>query len=408
MKAVRIRDLFTINAYWFGLSSMWNGLHVIILPTILLNFVPESHKNTYLGILTFVGLIIAMIVQPISGSISDRWRSSWGRRRPFIALGTFLDFIFLALLGWAGGLFWIAVGYIGLQFTSNIAHGPAQGLIPDQIPPEKHGAASGIKNLFDMSGLVAASLLMGNLLDPEAAKPMLPMLVIAGILFISAMVTLLGVRHDQDISHQKNILDEEKIPITRILAENPNYAKVIISRYAFLIGVYAVQSFAQYFIRDVINTPNPVKLTGDLIATIALPLIAFAVAGGWLGDRLGHRQMLYIASGFGVVGSLALMTARTPTQVLIYGAVLGLGIGLFLTSNWAILSRMAPIAQAGAYLGLTNLATAGSAASGRLLGPMIDLFNNLRPGGYLGYTAMYAFGAVCILLSAILLSGVRE
>ncbi len=407
MTKSRTADLFIINVYWLGLSIMWNSLHVLILPAVLLNFVPETRKNTYLGLLTFVGLIIAMLVQPLSGNRSDRWRSRWGRRRPLITLGTGLDFIFLAFLGWAGGLLWIAIGYIGLQFTSNIAHGPAQGLIPDRVPPEKHGAASGIKNLFDMSGLVVASLLMGNLLDPQAARPLVPMLVIAGILLVSAAVTLLGTREEPHLDVPEED-PAERTPITRILSENPRYARLIASRFAFLIGVYAVQSFAQYFIRDVIDTPNPVKLTGDLMAAIALPLIAFAVGGGWLGDRFGHRKMLYIASGFGILGSLTLMTARTSTQVLVCGAILGLGVGLFLTSNWATLSRMAPVTQAGAYLGLTNLATAGSAASGRLLGPMIDLLNNARPGSFLGYTAMFAFGAVSILLSAILLSQVKE
>ena len=409
MKKFRTSDLFTINTYWFGLSTMWNSLHVIILPAVLLNFIPESRKNTYLGLLTFVGLIIAMTVQPISGSISDRWHSRWGRRRPLITLGTILDFIFLALLGWSGGLVWIAIGYIGLQFTSNIAHGPAQGLLPDKIPADKHGAASGIKNLFDMGGLVAASLIMGNLLDPEAARPLIPMIVIAGVLLISAVVTILGAREDPGTdASQEQQNDLKQIPFTRILTDNPPYAKLIISRYAFLIGIYAVQSFAQYFIRDVIITPNPVKLTGDLMATIALPLIAFAVGGGWLGDRVGHRRLLYFASGIGIVGSLALMTVRTPIQVLIYGAILGLGIGLFLTSNWALLSRMAPVAQAGAYLGLTNLATAGSAASGRLLGPAIDWLNNSKPGAYHGYTAMFAFGAASIFISAVLLSRVKD
>lgn len=384
---------------------MWNSLHVIILPAIMLHFVPETQKNTYLGLLTFVGLVIAMIVQPIAGSLSDRWRSRWGRRRPFITLGTALDFIFLAILGWAGGLAWIAIGYIGLQFTSNIAHGPAQGLIPDQVHAEQLGAASGIKNLFDMSGLVVASLIMGTLLDPQAARPLVPMLVIAGVLLVSTLITIFGANENPNLAEPSR---KEAIPITRILVANPRYARLIGSRFAFLIGAYAVLSFAQYFIRDVIDTPNPIKLTGDLMAAIALPLIAFAVGGGWLGDRLGHRKILFFACGFGIVGSLALMTARTTNQMFIYGAFFGLGIGLFLTSNWAILSRMAPVAQAGAYLGLTNLATAGSAASGRLLGPMIDLLNNARPGDYLGYSAMYAFGAAAIFVSALLLARVDK
>ena len=97
MKRVNVPDLLVLNAYWFGLSVMWNSLHVIILPAVLLNFVPETLKNTYLGLMTFVGLIIAMGVQPISGWLSDRWQSAWGRRRPLMSLGTALNFIFLAL-----------------------------------------------------------------------------------------------------------------------------------------------------------------------------------------------------------------------------------------------------------------------------------------------------------------------
>ena len=145
MNRVNPFNLLVLNAYWFGLSFMWNSLHVIILPAVLLNFVPESLKNTYLGLMTFMGLIIAMMVQPISGWLSDNWRSPWGRRRPLMSLGTLLDLIFLAFLAWAGGLPMLAIGYIGLQFTSNIAHGPAQGLLPDLVSREKFGAGSGIK-----------------------------------------------------------------------------------------------------------------------------------------------------------------------------------------------------------------------------------------------------------------------
>jgi hypothetical protein len=73
MKRLNIIQVIVLNAYWVGLSFMWNSLHVIILPAVLLHMVPEQQKNTYLGLLTFFGLIIAMIVQPISGTASDRW-----------------------------------------------------------------------------------------------------------------------------------------------------------------------------------------------------------------------------------------------------------------------------------------------------------------------------------------------
>jgi MFS family permease len=382
---------------------------------VLLNFVPESLKNTYLGLMTFLGLIIAMLVQPVSGWLSDNWRSSWGRRRPLISLGTLLDFIFLAFLAWAGGLPMLAIGYIGLQFTSNIAHGPAQGLLPDQVPQEKLGAGSGIKNLMDMAGLVVSSLLMGRLLDPLTADPLKPVLVVAITLLIGASITIFGVRERSSLDDTPG--DRRRTQTSSFTAlfagvksalEYRPYAWLIGSRFLFLLGIYDIQVFAQYFIRDVIQTDNPVKLTGDLLASITLALIACALGAGWLGDRFGHRKVQYIASAIGTLGCLLLLLARTPQTLLVFGGVVGVGIGLFLTANWALVNRLAPLAEAGVFLGLTNLATAGSGAVGRLLGPFIDLMNNTQPGAYMGYTVMFVFGAICTGASSLLLSRTRE
>lgn len=419
MKKASALSLFTINAYWFGLSMMWNSLHVIILPAVMLQFVPETQKNTYLGLMTFVGLIIAMIVQPISGAVSDRLRSRWGRRRPLMALGTVLDLVFLAILGWAGGLVWLAIGYIGLQFTSNIAHGPGQGLIPDRVPPEQHGAASGVKNLMDMGALVAASLLMGNLLDPQAPNALVPLAVVAAVLLVGAAITLLGTREQptstlpsradlpDEITGKLGDMVRQVKQLVRSLRNSP-YGWLIASRLFFLTGIYDIQVFAQYYIRDVIPTENPIKLTGDLLASITLALIVCALAGGWIGDRVGHKRVQYLAGGIGMVGCLLLLFARDASSLLFFGGVTGVGIGLFITANWALLNRHAPVAQAGVYMGLTNLATAGSGAIGRLMGPVIDWLNNANPGQFSGYAAMFIFGAVCTGLSGLLLAKVKE
>ena len=91
--------LFVLNSYWIGLSFMWNSLHVTILPAVLLKYIPETQKNTWLGLLTFFGLILAMLIQPLSGAISDRWGSRIGKRRPFVLLGTAGDLLFLGILG---------------------------------------------------------------------------------------------------------------------------------------------------------------------------------------------------------------------------------------------------------------------------------------------------------------------
>jgi MFS family permease len=404
---VNIWGLININAYWMGLSFMWNSLHVLVLPAVLLNFVPDERKNTVLGLLTFIGLIVAMIVQPVSGALSDRFSTRFGRRRPWIAAGTLFDLICLSGLAIAGGLPLLAIAYVGLQFTSNVAHGPAQGLMHDRVPLDQMGVASGVKNLFDMAGMVISSLLIGRQLTTENLTP--TMATIAGFLLLGAVFTVFGVREspavDADPS-DKGVEESHLNPVDPQVRRD--YGYLIGARLLFLIGTYGIQTFAQYYIRDVLDVPDPVKLTGDLLATIVLTLIGFSILAGYLCDRFG-RKPLHVGAAFLIsVGSLLMITADSPGSILIFGSVIGAGIGLFISANWALSNDLAPKGQAGKYLGLTNIATAGAAAISRLAGPGIDALNAMRPGANLGYDGLFLGTALFACLSLLVLTRVPE
>jgi Na+/melibiose symporter-like transporter len=409
MKKAKLHTLITMNIYWFGLSFMWNSIHPIILPSVLLHIVPEHLKNSYLGALTFSGLVLAMIIQPISGAASDRWRSRWGRRRPLALVGTGLDFIFLSLLAWSGNLFVVVLGYIGLQITSNIAHGPMQGLIPDLVPNEQLGLASGLKNLLDMAGLIIASLAAGSLLSPDDRYPTMIMIVVMVILLISAAVTFLYVKEKPTSDTSRN---SNKIHLKQVfqidLKANSSYFWLIVSRFLFLVGIYGVQTFAQYYIRDVMQAANPVKATGDLMASLAIALVICSLIGGWLTDKIGARLVIFIASLISAIGAFLLVIAKDIPTLTFFAGILGAGIGLYLSSSWALASRLAPKKEAGKFLGLTNLATAGASAVSKLGGIPIDMVNNAFPGHYYGYTGLFVLGGTFALLSMLLLHKVKE
>lgn len=401
---VSFGKMVVINAYWVGLSFMWNALHPLILPAILIKLVPEAQKNTYLGLLTFVGLILAMIIQPISGTISDSWRSGWGRRRPLILIGSIFDLAFLAILGWVGGLAGVFIGYLGLQLSSNIAHGPLQGLLPDLVPEKQVGFASGLKTFLDMSGLIVASLVAGNLLGPQNEHLSLVMLVVIAGIVLFGGITLIGSRERSSLdlrpSSRSNLLrDFLKID----LKANRSFFWMIAQRFLFLIGIFGVQAFAQYHIRDVLQVPNAVKATGDLMATLAVGLVLCALAGGWLTDKFGAKIMTIIAGVLTATGCLLILLVKNIGMLTLFGGIVGAGMGIFLTANWALATRLAPPAESGKFLGLTNIATAGSSALARLEGPAIDLLNAAAPGRFNGYRAIFIFAAICTLLSLLLL-----
>jgi len=412
LKKLSLLQLLILNAYWIGLSFMWNTIHPILLPAVLLNYVPDAKKNTYLGLLTFVGLIIAMIVQPITGALSDRWQSRFGRRRPLAVLGTLFDFLFLSILAWAGGLTWLFIGYIGLQFSSNIAHGPMQGLLPDRVPKTQLGVASSLKTFMDMFSLIVASVLAGRLLDPVTRDPTNLILIVMGLLATSAAITIFGVRESPSLIRaepnasgdeagrgESRFFDQFRINVK----ENSSYWWLIAERALFILGIYGLQAFAQYYLQDVLRVPDPPKQTGDLLAALTITLVILVLVGGWLTDKYGAKRVLAVGTLIASGGMLLMLFATDMRGLIIFGSVLGAGIGLFLTSNWALANSLVPEGEAGKYLGLTNLATAGSGALARLEGPVLDWLNAAWPGAWIGYKGLFIFGALCIFLSLFLL-----
>jgi MFS family permease len=300
-----------------------------------------------------------------------------------VILGTLFDFIFLSILAWAGGFTWLIIGYIGLQFSSNIAHGPMQALLPDRVPREQMGVGAAMRTLMDMISLILASLLAGRLLDPVTRNPTAIMLVVIGLLAVSATITIVGVR------------------------EKPAEGKGDKSE-GFLIGIYGVQSFAQYYLQDVLRVPDPPKQTGDLLAALTVAIVILVLLGGWLSDKYGAKKVLYSASFIASTGLFLMVFAKDMRAVLVFGTILGAGIGLFLTANWALANTLAPEEEAGKYLGFTNLATAGSAAIARLEGPLLDWSNHAWPGQWIGYKGLFTAGAILILLSSLILRKIKQ
>lgn len=434
-KISSLGSIVVLNVYWIGLSVKWNALHPIILPAILLGLVPATRHNTTLGLLTFAGLVVATVVQPVAGAISDGWVSRFGRRRPLMFGATLFDALFLALMAIGGGalagilpfrgpfaslraapaegsLLLIFVGYIGLQLSSNIGQGPAQGLLPDRVAPEKVGLASGIKTLMDIGSLIFISLAAGRLLDPQGHNPGPIFAVVIGVVLLTAAVTILFTREEPTHRPADSGARREAgwwglRPQLRVdFREQAAYWWVIAQRFVFLLGIYGAQAFVQNYLRDALKIANPVRVTGDLLAAMTLTLVLMVVAGGWLADRVGPKRVLFAAGMLVAVGLALLPLARSTSLLLAFASIAGAGIGLFLTASWALANKLAPAQEAGKYLGLTNIATAGAAALARLQGPMIDWANNARPGAWTGYTGMFLFGVVCALASVAMLRAV--
>ena len=128
MKTLHWYNFITINLFWLGLNFRSNAVYNIFMPYLVIAFAPEALRNTAFGEMRTAGLVIAMLVQPAMGILSDRSTSRFGRRRPFIFVGVLLDLLFLLLLTLAWDYWSLLVVILLTQVSSNISHGALQGL----------------------------------------------------------------------------------------------------------------------------------------------------------------------------------------------------------------------------------------------------------------------------------------
>ena len=163
MKRIRWYDYITINIYWLGLTtvSQANGL---IQPLLIQKFVGTEQQGTMYGNLRLYTLMVALLVQALAGMLSDRSTLRWGRRRPFILVGTLLNMACIIAIG-ASPSYWFLFGAAVLsQIASNTAHGAEQGLIPDLVPEDRRGIFSGVKSVMDLLPVIIVALTIGKLI----------------------------------------------------------------------------------------------------------------------------------------------------------------------------------------------------------------------------------------------------
>ena len=196
MKPMRWRDYVTMNLFWLGASFRNNAIN-IVMPYLVAALVGAEIRNTALGLMRTGGLVVAMLVQPAAGLLSDRNASRYGRRRPFIFIGVLFDLLFLAAVGLAQGYWSLLAAILLLQFSANVSHGPLQGLIPDLAPEEQRGRASGVKGFFELLPLVLVALSVARL---GGAGQIGWAIAVTGGVLLAAMLLTMALVHEQPLA----------------------------------------------------------------------------------------------------------------------------------------------------------------------------------------------------------------
>lgn len=451
MDNIELKKFTTVNFLNFalgflGLQFAWQMRIALSEPvTSSLGASPLLYSLIWLA-----GPFSGMVVQPIIGALSDKTKSKFGRRRPYllggaiiasIALwlfpnsGDIVDGIILATgvkIPLWGGLLFAAIMIWIIDACINIAQGPYRALIPDVVPRDQHAQANSYISLAIGLGSVVAMVVapaLKFLFDFQMSVP--AQFIMAALAFTLAMAwTCITVTERSTLDVKEEV--EEKKPevsfwqsLKEFFLLSPEVKKICTMQFFTWIGMMCLLIYITpfvihtvYGIPDVAVEPvaQSLKDTAQNYALICLAvfnLVCFLVAIpiGKLADKFGNKKVHIISMLSMVVAYLCLAFFKSsPAAVLFFMGLSGIGWASVCALPFAMLSRYIKPGTEGSVMGIFNIFIAGPQVFVcTLVGWLINA-SVINVAGSINHHYEYTFyiGAACLLAAVVVTKLIKE
>ena|SRR5216683_1052851 len=398
-----------LSAFWFGSNFLWIPLTTVLIQNQIDSVVAKGSQNTAIGVALGVGGILAMTVPPIVGAWSDRLDTRFGRRRPIIVAGSLLTMPGLVILAVANNYVEVLIGYAIIQFFFNAAQAAYAGIIPDVVPAQEVGKASGFLATMTQLG-IGAGLGVTTLMGGGRGA----YLVMGAVALLSIIPTVWAARGEGTTPvtlYPGRPFGESVREFLRPLHEG-DFAWVVFTRLMVSSGITAVLYFLVNFFRDVVLPAgqNAAAFTSNWLLVVVVTAIPFGFFGGLLSDRIHRRKIFVYISGaaqaFVAIAFIAFYPTALPL-VFALGVAYGVGYGLYFAVDWALACDTLPDPKQSAKdMGLFHIAlTLPQAVIPFFGGPLIDALNG--PHGNGGYRIVFSSAVLFLFLGTVLVSRIK-
>lgn len=431
------RELLGLSLPWFALNFQFAALLPVVLPAQILLFVARgaagnAQQALFLGAMATLGAVVALILQPTVGALSDRTRTRHGRRRPYILVGAAGLLIGLTLLAVTHTVGLFIAGLFVVVVANTVSGTACQGLVPDLVPAHQRGAASGFVGLMTLLGtvgsLAVASLLLGQSSHGGAAiagiaqGATLYYTIAAGVLVVFGTIPLLSLNENSLAQRcgQCAAKPEEKAAVGTLRARlsdmwvrpwrHANFRWVFLTRAFVMLGLALFMTYIEYYFARVAHVASFIQAT----AVIAILSLSGAVAStlflGVLSDRIGRRAPI-VAVASGLMAAAALVFVVAPGQVPLWplGILFGLGYGAYSSVDVALAIDALPSQHTvGKDLGLWSMASTLPGVIAPILGSVAIIVASSLGYTAIGYRFVFALATIFLILGAGFVLKVRE
>lgn len=439
MKISRLstREHLTLNVLWFALNAQSSALLPLVIPAQIALFITSSQVGStqqvaFLSWLTIAAAAISLFMPPLIGTLSDKTMGGLGRRRPYIMIGGLLLLLSTPLLVSESNVILFMLGLLLLLLGKNVLTPAYQSLVPDRVPEEQRGIASGYVGGMTLLGNVvglglAAWLLSGVTLHSTSVNLLrvnvgIYYLVTAFLVLVGLLITIFGVRENPLLARRLEQPARQKRFLPTFVRcfiidcvhpwRNRNFTVVFLSRAALMLGLTLFMTYIEYYFARVQHAVNFVQATG-IIAMLALGgAVASGVISGILSDRLKRRvPVVCFATLCMSMAALAFVVFPDSLATWIWplGIVFGLGYGAYTSVDWALtIDTLPSLEKASKDLGLWNASSTLPAMIAPLIGSLIINitagFGNVSSG----YRLVFGAAAFFLLLASVSVLFVRE
>lgn len=388
---------WTFNLAWVGVMVGLFGPIQVLLPNQAQAIAPQ-HKEYVLGLVTALGAASALLVNPLWGALSDRTRSRFGRRLPWIAAGTLAGALALLLLASAKTVLAMAIAWFAVQALIGAPWAALSAAVPDQVPERQRGAVAGYLGFAQIVGVLVAIGLATVFPGPAGY-------LACAVVMVLVVAPFVALRRDTRLVGEPEPWSWREFARGFWISPRryPDFAWAWLTRFLINLGNTLALVYLLYFLRDALlrtHAEFDLLVLGGLnsLGTIA----AVVVSGVW-SDRVGRRRPFVVAAGL-VQAASALAVTIAPTMPTLYvvAFTLGVGFGVFTSVDFALITQVLPdqVGAGGKDLGVLNIASSlPQVVAPAIAAPVV--------AGLGGYPALFALSACTALAGAVLVGRVR-
>jgi MFS family permease len=343
--------------------------------------------------LTLAG-ISGCVIPPIAGYLSDRTRTRYGRRRPFIFAGMAGMFIFFVSLPHIHMLPVVIVVSALLYFSVDAAQTPYMSLLPDITPPEQRGIASGVMNFFGNMGLIGCFFLSSRLWEDYRTS----LFYVVALISAGCALAAVSMLQEPQILTPPTTAKVNLLGYLRTVLEEKNVMKFFVAQFFWWLGFWVIQSFLTLFMVEHLGATEGKALLAPLTATVVQTCLVLPL--GILGDRLNRRTLLSCAIILWAALEFSIGFSRNFEQALFLVGATGIPLAAVTGIGYALMFDLLPSERTAEFVGIGLISMAAPQIFGPLIGGMlIDLY---------GYWPVFPVAAGITLLALPLLFSTRE